>query len=445
MGVSDTEITSPTAATPAAGGGRIHLYKDKGLGVMSPPQTDVAPNAAIGPGLPNGGIFKSQAAIDAYTASIFPCSGGSETSQNWGTKTESGYLLEHVAKGGHALFNHHAADPLFITAVSAQPTLAATSTWKNPIGGTQKTRFVANIGTPPQQTFFDWLKNWGGMTTYTPPYVYTTEGTVQSLVPLTGKTTEWLAGLSTDKPPTFTWNATNSNRDFAGSYSFEIGKNAANVPTVGEACGATVGGVVPHGRVFFNGMHVSPVRATTSTGIFPTKCDRVLSLNETERAMEFHLFQLTACQLGGAPPPIPPAPLASTTFTRDFQGVCPVGTRVKWAPFYWQSVVPATTSIDFRAATSEVQASLPAVPPSPPAGAPTTAYVGKTTTTTAPAGAWDCQGCPAAPVSVDSQLLADTTFPSASWLRIYMTFNPTATVSPALTAWRQVYDCVPAE
>jgi hypothetical protein len=71
--------------------------------------------------------------------------------------------------------------------------------------------------------------------------------------------------------------------------------------------------------------------------------------------------------------------------------------------------------------------------------------VGTASATTVPASAWDCQGCPAAPVSVDSQLLADTLVPSASWLRIYMTFNPTATTSPALTSWRQVYDCVPAE
>jgi hypothetical protein len=415
MGVSNAEITSPTAGTP----GRIHMFKDKGMS---------APTATPLPAT----LWASQAALDVYTASIYPCSATSETSQGM-TLAQSAFYAVHTGKGGHALFNHHAGDAIFINP-NRNPTLTATSTWQA-AGGPSLFKMLVEIGTPPQQTLYDWLKLYGGMAFYGEPYMYVPDGAKQALIPVAGKTTKWLGGKTGNSwvggplPPPV-------NEDFAGSFSFEMG-NVGGVPTVDATCGPSGG----HGRVFFNGMHVSPTRGTVS-GTFPGSCAAAtVALTETEKALEFHLFQLTACQLGGSPPPVV-VPLAAAVFTRDFQAVCPVGFRPKWAPFYWESIIPAGTSIGFRAATAELQANLPAAPP---AAAPVTALVGSATATTTPATAWDCQGCPAAPVSVDSQLLADTLVPSASWLRIYMTFNPTATLSPALTSWRQVYDCVPAE
>ena len=246
------------------------------------------------------------------------------------------------------------------------------------------------------------------------------------------ETTTWLGGRTdqawTGGPPP-------TNQNYVGSYSFEMG-NVAGVPTVNADCGV-VGG---NGRVFFNGMHVSGARGNTN-GTFPAACALGPGLTETERALEFHIFQLTACHLGGSPPPPPPAPLPVVTYYRDYNAICQSGERVRWAPFYWQSVVPAGTSVSFRAATADTQALLPASPPAVP---PVTAAVGTAASTVA-APAWDCQGCPALPVTVDSQLTTDTATSSKSWLRIYMKFNPTGSLTPALTAWRQVYDCVPVE
>jgi hypothetical protein len=122
--------------------------------------------------------------------------------------------------------------------------------------------------------------------------------------------------------------------------------------------------------------------------------------------------------------------------------VCPTGTKAEWEFFYWQSIVPAGTSISFRAATATTAAGLP---PAPPGAAPTTVPIGQATTTTpvTPAGTW----------SQDAQTVADhlkleppgPAQPSQDFLRVYMTFNPSGAAAPTLAAWRQTYDCVPAE
>jgi len=130
------------------------------------------------------------------------------------------------------------------------------------------------------------------------------------------------------------------------------------------------------------------------------------------------------------------------TFTRDYLAVCPTGTRAEWESFYWQATIPAGTSVNFRAATSATLAGLPAAPP--PA-APATVPIGNATASTpvVPLGVW----------SQDAQTVANhlSTEPpgpsqlSQSYLRVYMTFNPSGAAAPTLHAWRQTYDCLDAE
>ena len=107
------------------------------------------------------------------------------------------------------------------------------------------------------------------------------------------------------------------------------------------------------------------------------------------------------------------------------------------------------TKIDFRAATADTQADLPAAPGTPPTA--TSRAVGSAATTVADP-TWACDGCPAAPVTVDYHLKNDAPPPnseSKTWLRIFMTFTPDNSTnppqSPTLTQWRQLYSCVPAE
>lgn len=416
IGVASSEITSPTATTP----GRIHIFKDKGM---------AAPSASPAPAT----MWASQAAVDTYTATIFPCSGGSEANQGM-TAAQVQLYADYAGRGGHVLYNHHAADSTFING-QRSPVLSGTSTFMTT--PKQPYKMLVKTGTFAQQQFFDWMEAFGGMLTYGAPFASVPEGAKQAVVANAAQTTTWLGGQTTNvwtggNPPT--------NQDFVGSYSFEMG-NSASVPTVNADCGSPGG----HGRVFFNGMHVSPTRGNTS-GTFPGACSLAAGLTEMEKALEFHIFQLTACQLGGAPPPPSAPPLPTKVYTRDYQAVCNAGFRVKWAPFYWQGLFLGGSSINFSAATADTKAGLPAAPPVP---APPMTTAVATTAGSVLAPTWDCQGCQILPtpqpVSVDSQLLAGTGTPSKEWLRIYMKFNPTGVVTPVLTAWRQVYDCVPAE
>jgi fibro-slime domain-containing protein len=136
---------------------------------------------------------------------------------------------------------------------------------------------------------------------------------------------------------------------------------------------------------------------------------------------------------------------ADLTFVRDFQGVCPVGSSPTWQLFQWKAEVQTGASIAFRAATAATQAALPAAPP---AASPVTVPIGTATPANSPAAGpvvWRNDTTPPAPVPVSQRLKAVGT-PSKAWLRVYMSFNPTAAgISPRLDAWQQLYDCVPSE
>jgi hypothetical protein len=195
-------------------------------------------------------------------------------------------------------------------------------------------------------------------------------------------------------------------------------------------------------------MHVS----STSSGTFPANCGTVPNamVSGQELAFEYMMWEAMTClapstvpPVAPSVPPIPPAtPLVSATFVRDYQAVCPTGTRVEWEYFYWQSIIPAGTDITFRAATAATLAALPAAPPG---AAPTTVPIAKATSTTpvSPVGTW----------SQDAQTVADhlkleppgPAQLSQDFLRVYMTFNPSGGAAPSLVAWHQNYDCVPAE
>ena len=131
------------------------------------------------------------------------------------------------------------------------------------------------------------------------------------------------------------------------------------------------------------------------------------------------------------------------TFIRDYQAVCKAGTRVQWQVFRWKGLVTsATQNVAFTAATAETQAALPAS-----ATDASTVAIGTATNTNTVATAWAYQPCAAqpcepsvTPTPVSAILKADGQT-SQSWLRVFMTFNGT----PTLTEWQMIYDCVDAE
>ena len=131
---------------------------------------------------------------------------------------------------------------------------------------------------------------------------------------------------------------------------------------------------------------------------------------------------------------------SSTTFVRDFQGECAPGHSVAWQVFRWRASVPPTSGIEFRGATSETVAGLPATA----APAPATVTIGSATNANSPVSATPAWQNAPGPVPVSQRLRDDAGTASKKWLRVYMTFNVTGG-SPRLDEWQQLYDCVPNE
>ncbi|MBX3187093.1 MAG: carboxypeptidase regulatory-like domain-containing protein [Labilithrix sp.] len=413
VGISLSEIGRHTGAADTK---RVQIFRYNGMNTS--------------PAAPASSTLYNAATLDLFTALIFDC----PDMNNDKSAAARTLLRNYVDTGGRLFVDHWAGDYLLNTAQ-----WPVTSTWDPTTSGgsapsSLPSRGRLRTGTPPQQLLHDWLNNVSASTDYGTGWIRVDEARRNAMVPAAG-TVEWIRGQRNNNwgsgappgPPSVTG-------DMSLSYSFET-------PFGGPNCGIANG----TGRVVYNGMHVNPSRGTTGT--FPGSCSLGLALSPEEKALIYQLFQLTACQVGGNPPPPPPPPppaLAPITFERDYHAVCGVGEAVKWGPFYWQAVVPPGTNITFRAATSTNPATLPPTT-TPMPGAPTTALVGTAASTTLPPGAWDCNGCPGAPVTVDSQLFAQTSTPSREYLRVYMTFNPTAVLAPILASWRQIYDCVPAE
>ena len=176
------------------------------------------------------------------------------------------------------------------------------------------------------------------------------------------------------------------------------------------------------GRVVFADTHASASRRSTTCKPhqFPDWCSSSL-LTPQEKALEFMIFDLSACVLPWTPPPYQ----VPVTYTRDYEGVCPVGKAPVWHFFDWQTTTPGDSSLVFSVQTADTQLTLPLASVAPLAtvsGAPVTTWTGADVAT------------------------ALNTIPSKSknWLRVNITFNPSSDMlsSPTLVAWRQAYDCV---
>jgi len=123
---------------------------------------------------------------------------------------------------------------------------------------------------------------------------------------------------------------------------------------------------------------------------------------------------------------------STETFEREYIAECPNGYKVAWRFFDWQATIPTGTSIDLAVQTK---------PEDDAAYEPDPAVALDSISATTMAGAW-VHG----DETVD-EVLASADVGPRSYLRVSMTFNPDvdSQISPVLTAWRQNYDCLPAE
>ncbi|HEX2876125.1 MAG TPA: hypothetical protein VHP33_32965 [Polyangiaceae bacterium] len=127
-----------------------------------------------------------------------------------------------------------------------------------------------------------------------------------------------------------------------------------------------------------------------------------------------------------------PVFFSTETFAREYVAECQDGYKVAWRSFEWQATIPAGTSIDISVQTkNEDDADY----------LPATGVLLDSITDSTPAATW-VHGTE----TVD-EVLSDAEVGSLAYLKVSMTFNPNpdGNSTPTLNAWRQNYDCLPAE
>ncbi len=432
MGIATSEFTAPGA------GGSIEMYTYQKANGLTGGAGSLGAGATIAGIGAADALLGNAATLNKYNALIMPC-GNNATGLSPTAAMQTN--LENWLDAGGRMFASHITVADFVELPAGNPNAAA-ATWSTAIpwgnnnpdqndrAPTYTLNDTINQTFPKGVGLAQWMQiAWpapGGPGGAAPPF-----GTL----PLPN----YRNNVKSVGPGSVNWFSGTSNYSGAGAGA-QVNMMAFDTPRANPPANQCGRSVLPF-------MHVS----STSSGTFPSECGTVPSaLTGQELSFEYMMWEAMTClapstvpPVAPSVPPIPPAtPLSTVTFTRDYQAVCPTGTKVEWEFFFWQSIVPAGTSIAFRAATATTLAGLP---PAPPGAAPTTVPIGTATTTTPvmPAGTW----------SQDAQTVADhlkleppgpAQF-SQDFLRVYMTFNPSGGAAPTLAAWRQTYDCVPAE
>lgn len=247
-------------------------------------------------------------------------------------------------------------------------------------------------------------------------------------------------------------------------------------------------GATASGRVLFTDMHLSAASTNTSSTFFPAECNaQGTALSAQELAWEYLFFDLGNCVAGQPPPVTTGTTFSASTFTRDFQGVCPAGMTAVWHLFNWTGTTPSTTSLNFVAWTADSQSQLqtqtgltngavltcgtgagacsttgasgPAICACSTTGGPCSSSVNPLCTLGTCSSCYTTNGG-SQNIDVETLLKASVAnggggaatwnsppIASHGWLRVAMTLNPNsgASVAPTLTTWTQTYDCVAAQ
>jgi hypothetical protein len=474
MGISSTEFQRP-ADVPTA---RVHYYKSNGIDLSTG-----APAAST--------LWASTTTMNDYDIIFLPCEGseidkGAAAYANAISYTSGGgrlftthysYVWMQLAASPFntvATWNHRHAfettDPVTGDIDTSFPKGAAFATWLNNVGAAtgattmsisqprwDSTAVNTGVATewmqatsyaPAGTTSYWFMPNWGKTCASTASCPSTDDGTVAA---------NYQCARSACAFGDFAFHCAGSTCTSAGSpgviaadaacgvgracYNNGCFKECIDAPTsatddmkVHFTFNTPIGATSQCGRVVYSDFHVSAAALSGST-YFPASCVAG-TLSSQEKALEFMVFDLSSCvspDIPPTPPPPPPPYPSPVTFTRDYDGACPVGTKVVWRFFDYQTVTPSDSSIVFNAQTASTAAGLGAAP-----------SVALTTVTGPPITTWTG-------VDVGAKLVPtygpDPTSASQEFLRVTITLNPSTDEysAPTLTAWRQNFDCVPSE
>jgi len=410
VGVDVSEFTRPSDS------GRVHVYQGC-LENCGPVLSSAAPHNGPAPDKRTS-LLATQAEIDKHAMLVLPCEGGRRNGNvsQYPNDAEVQRVKTFADNGGR-IFATHLSD-LYLYhegdgGGTIQDLYGGTATYKtgadnmfnNSGTGVGSVEATVNTVPPRAQTFYDWLVAVGGLNGN--GRVQFVEGRRRSLAALPPLGQTWLPNYNST-PFTF--------YNYVHHVTFDT----------------PVGSPNPEGRVVYLSSHVAPVAyRRQNTGTFPGECNLTNALTPSEKALEYMLFDVSACV--GAPPPAPAPLYTAATFTRDFIATCPVGTRVRWRQFEADVETPSDSRIQFRAQTADSVAAV---------GASTSynVHLAQGLTPDTPVGG----------VMLDSDqggAMTPPTKSSRNVLRISADFVPATggLLSPAMYTWTQKYDCEASE
>ena len=251
LGVADSEFTHPE------GDGRVNLYVETGTasyasGGALPPATDQLDSAER---------------LAAYDVVIMSCHGESGHGREQPTSQKDA-MKTYLDRGGRAFGSHFHYSYLRADDDNHLPTpFPDVGIWD----GDNPATYDIEVGFPKGQAFAEWLLNVGASTTLGSIALESVEGAASLL----------------DTPYTQSWiSATNSVPYFSMNLPVE------KVATPEEQCG----------RFVHTGIHVSD----GDEDPFPSGCEESTMPTPQEMALEFLIFDLSACPLRFDQPPAPP-------------------------------------------------------------------------------------------------------------------------------------------
>lgn len=413
IGVDVSEFTHPS------GPGRVHVYQGclaNNSGVCGPQLSMNAPHNGPVPEK-RASLLASQAELDRHAMLVLPCEGGRKTNNPsfYPNNAEVDRVKAFADNGGRVFATHlsdlylwHDADGGGARNIYPGTAVYKTDPFDNMFNnagtGVGAQDAVVNTGAPRAQQFYDWLVANNGLNAFN--RVYFAEGRRRALSALPPNGQTWLSNYN---PLGFGF------YNYVHHVTFDTPVGAAN----------------PEGRIVYLSSHVAPVNYRRSSNTtFPNECNLTNPLTESEKALEYMFFDVSACV--GAPPPAP-APLYTTgTFVRDFIAQCATGTRVRWRQYSADVDTPGNSRIQFRAQTGDSVTLAAAAPLAD-------VHLAQGFTPDTPAGG----------ILIDSDQ-AGGVLPirgSRSVLRISAEFVPTSDgqQTPSLNSWSQRYDCEQAE
>ena len=263
--------------------------------------------------------------LNNYDLVMLPCDGGGEyNSSNWGADYDDpgrSNLINYASVGGRIFTSHWGREWIERTSTAlANGPFPNVANWIADGSGGAVTG-VIDTSQAYGQTFDTWMQAVGA-----------TANTLITINPQREDTSSVVAASSRQ----FVYYQADG---YPADFTFDT----------------PVGSAMPVGRVMYTDMHLAN---GNPFGTFPTNCPTQGSaLLQQEDAAEYLLFDLGAC-VTGLPIPMGSKQYDPSTFTRDYQAVCPSGFRPRWRWFQWSDTLPKDSNIVFAAYTADTEAQL---------------------------------------------------------------------------------------